>query len=108
MRELIKKRLAQYSGIESDDDVMIVSGSTQGMDLAVKVLCNEGDVVLCEDQTFSGAVKAVQSYGVTALPVPMDLDQESMDLDALEHILQTTPNVKMIYVIPTFQNPLGT
>lgn len=108
LRELIKKRLAQYSGIKSDDDVMIVSGSTQGMDLAVKVLCNEGDVVLCEDQTFSGAVKAVQSYGVTALPVPMDLDKESMDLDALEHILQTTPNVKMIYVIPTFQNPLGT
>lgn len=108
LRELIKMRLSKYSGIDSDDDVMIVSGSTQGMDLAVKVLCNEGDVVLCEDQTFSGAVKAVQSYGVTALPVPMDLDEESMNLDALEHILQTTENVKMIYVIPTFQNPLGT
>ena len=108
LRRLIKERLANNADIRNDDDVLIVSGSTQGMDLVVKVLCNPGDVVLCEDQTFSGAVKAIQSYGAVPMPVPMDLDEQSVDLEALEHILSTTPNVKMMYLIPTFQNPLGT
>lgn len=108
LRTLIKERLAKVCGIHNDEDVLVVSGSTQAMDLTVKVLCNEGDVVLCEEQTFSGAVKALQSYGVTPEPIPMNLAGQSVDLAALEERLKRDERVKMIYLIPTFQNPLGT
>ena len=105
---MIKERLRQLSNIDNEEEVLVVSGSTQAMDLAVKVFCNEGDVVLCEEQTFSGAVNAIKGYGAIPVPVPMDLAAESMDLDALETILKTDARVKMLYLIPTFQNPLGT
>lgn len=108
LRTLIKERLRQLSNIDNEEEVLVVSGSTQAMDLAVKVFCNEGDVVLCEEQTFSGAVNAIKGYGAIPVPVPMDLAAESMDLDALETILKTDARVKMLYLIPTFQNPLGT
>ncbi len=60
--------------------------------------------MLCEEQTFSGAVNAIKGYGAIPVPVPMDLAAESMDLDALETILKTDARVKMLYLI--FQNPL--
>lgn len=110
LRSLVKERLAQTAQIENDEEVLIVSGSTQAMDMAVKVLCNEGDIVLCEEQTFSGAVNAIKSYGAIPVPVPMKISEESIDLDVLEEMLRfdTEKRIKLLYLIPTFQNPLGT
>lgn len=110
LRELVKQRIAKQSAIASDDDLMIVSGSTQAMDLVIKVLCNEGDVVLCEEQTFSGAVNAIKGYGAKAVPVPMNVDEECIDTKVLEELLakDTEHRIKLLYLIPTFQNPLGT
>ena len=108
LRRLIKERLENVAGIRNDEDVLIVSGSTQAMDLTLKVLCNEGDVVLCEEQTFVGAVKTIRSYGAIPKPIPMNLAEQSVDLGALESMLKTDDRVKMLYLIPTFQNPLGT
>lgn len=110
LRELIKERLAIINHIENDEEVMVVSGSTQAMDVAVKVLCNEGDIVLCEEMTFSGAVNAIRGYGAVPQAVPMKIEEESIDLEALEEMLRMDIHhrIKMLYLIPTFQNPLGT
>ncbi|MCH4208812.1 PLP-dependent aminotransferase family protein [Bifidobacterium sp.] len=108
LRKLIKERLDERCGIHNDEEVIVVSGSSQAMDLTVKALCDEGDIVLCEEQTFSGAVKAIQSYGAIPMPIPMNIGEQSVDLDALETLLRENDRVKMIYIIPTFQNPLGT
>lgn len=110
LRKLVKKRIEEQAAIDSDDEVMIVSGSTQAMDLVIKVLCNEGDIVLCEEQTFSGAVNAIKSYGAIPVAVPMNVSEECLDLGALEEILanDSQHRIKLLYLIPTFQNPLGT
>ncbi|MBS7576442.1 MULTISPECIES: PLP-dependent aminotransferase family protein [unclassified Enterococcus] len=108
--EPLANRLKTVYDVYDDetDDLMIVSGSTQGMDLTVKAFCNEGDIVLMEAQTFSGAVNAVLSYGAIAKPIEMK--GETIDLEQVEMALanDSEGKIKLIYLIPTFQNPLGT
>lgn len=108
LRKLVKERLAATANLHNEEQVLITSGSTQAMDIAVKVLCDEGDVVLCEEQTFSGAVNAIKGYGAIPVPIPMNVSEESVDLEALEELLRFDRRIKFIYLIPTFQNPLGT
>ncbi|HRF51820.1 MAG TPA: PLP-dependent aminotransferase family protein, partial [Trichococcus flocculiformis] len=108
LRKLVKERLAATANLHNEEQVLITSGSTQAMDIAVKVLCDEGDVVLCEEQTFSGAVNAIKGYGAIPVPIPMNVSEESVDLEALEELLRFEQRIKFIYLIPTFQNPLGT
>lgn len=87
------------------DSVLIVSGATQVMDLTTKVLCNEGDTVICEEPSFIGSLNCFRSYGCRLKGIPVEAD--GMDVNALEEALKTTPNVKFIYTIPNFQNPSG-
>ena len=88
-----------------DDTTIIVSGGQQGIELACKVFCNEGDAVICENPTFIGALNAFRSNGATPIGVP--LEDDGMNIDELERAIKNTPNAKLIYVIPTFQNPGG-
>lgn len=87
------------------DSVLIVSGATQVMDLTTKVLCNEGDTVICEEPSFIGSLNCFRSYGCKLKGIPVEAD--GMDVNALEEALKATPNVKFIYTIPNFQNPSG-
>lgn len=88
-----------------DDTTIIVSGGNQGIELAAKVFCNEGDVVICENPTFIGGLNAFRSCGYETVGVP--IDDEGMDVEALEATIQNTPHAKLLYIIPTFQNPAG-
>lgn len=106
LRELLKKRLRDKFGMGTEaDDLIVVSGGQQAIDLATKVLCNEGDVVLSEDPAFIGALNTFRSYAVELKGVPMA--EDGMDTAVLETLLKETPNVKLLYTIPSFQNPLG-
>ena len=93
-------------GIGRDyDTTVITSGGQQGIDLACKVLCNEGDTVICENPSFIGALNAFRSYGVNLKG--LDVGTDGIDPNELENILKTDKKVKLIYLIPTFQNPAG-
>ncbi len=106
LRETIRRWMKKHENIGLDfDDVLIVSGATQVMDLTTKVLCNEGDTVICEEPSFIGSLNCFRSYGCKLKGVPVEAD--GMDVNALEEALKTTPNVKFIYTIPNFQNPSG-
>ena len=105
-REAIAKRQREKFGIGTDDDsVMIVSGGQQGMELSCKVFCNEGDEVICENPSFIGSLNSFRSLGAT--PVGVEIEEDGMDIEALENALRSHPKAKLIYVIPTFQNPSG-
>ena len=93
-------------GDSFDDTTIIVSGGNQGIELACKILCNEGDVVICENPTFVGGLNAFRSCGAVTVGVP--LAEDGIDTDALEQTIKSTPNAKLLYLIPTFQNPAGT
>ena len=96
---------SKADGDAFDDVTIIVSGGQQGIELACKVFCNEGDAVICEDPTFIGALNAFRSNG--AIPVGVTLEDDGMNIAELEEKIKNTPNAKLIYTIPTFHNPCG-
>ncbi len=87
------------------DDVLILQGSQQGLDLTAKMLVNPGDVIITEDPTFLGALIAFNPCQPSYVAVEMD--GEGMRMDQLEAALSANPNTKMIYTVPDFQNPTG-
>ena len=106
LREWIARRMNERLGTAFDrDDVLITHGSQQGLDLTGKVFLDEGDVVLCESPPYLAAISAFRAYGCRFIEIPTD--GNGMLPDALEDALRATENVKLIYVIPTFQNPTG-
>ncbi|MBR5124453.1 MAG: PLP-dependent aminotransferase family protein [Clostridia bacterium] len=88
-----------------NDTTIIVSGGNQGIELAAKVFCNEGDTVICENPTFIGGLNAFRSCGYNTVGVP--IEEDGMNVEALEETIKATPNAKLLYIIPTFQNPAG-
>ena len=86
------------------DEILPVTGSTQAMDLLCKALIDPGDKVVVENPTFLGNMQAIRLY--QAQLVPVDSDDEGIDVDALEEVFKKE-HPKMLYVIPTFQNPTG-
>lgn len=105
LREKIAERMCRV-GVEcSIDNIFLISGAQQGLDIAAKCFVNPGDVIVTESPTFIGAKIAFNPTEPTYAGVPMD--EDGMIMEELERVLKTTPRVKMIYVIPDFQNPTG-
>ncbi len=110
LREFLAGKLKGHAGIEcSPDEILITSGSMQGLDLINSLLLAKGDTVLIEQETYGGALTKLNKLGVNVIGIP--LDDEGLRLDALEEKLAelkkkgVTP--KYIYTIPTVQNPTG-
>lgn len=102
----VEKRMKEKFSIGREGDMTIItSGGQQGIELACKALCNEGDVVLCEDPTFIGALNAFRSCGAKTVGLPVG--EDGIDADELDRKLSEIKNVKIVYLIPTFQNPGG-
>lgn len=87
------------------DDVIITTGAQQVMNLATMSLCNEGDVIICENPSFIGSLNSFRSFNARLAGVKTEAD--GMNLNVLEDALKANPNAKFIYVIPDFQNPTG-
>lgn len=106
LREWISQRMNERLGTSFDkDNILITHGSQQGLDLSGKVFLDEGDIVLCESPTYLAAISAFKAYGCSFIEIPTD--RYGMNMDVLEDVLRKTKNIKLIYVIPTFQNPTG-
>lgn len=106
LRELLKKRMQLKGCFNPDiDDLIITSGAQQANELSCKVLCNEGDTLICESPSFIGSLNAFRSYNVNLVGIEMEKD--GMKLDLLEEALKKGTGQKLIYVIPNFQNPTG-
>ncbi len=106
LRELVADRLCRRFGIDTDSNMTVItSGGQQAIELACKALCDAGDVVICENPSFIGALNAFRSLG--AKPVGVELEADGISIDGLETALKANPNTKLLYLIPTFQNPAG-
>lgn len=106
LRKALGERNAKVFDIGKDfDETIVVTGGQQGLELACKVFCNEGDIILCEDPSFIGALNSFRSNGATLVGVACD--EEGIIPEILEEKLKTLSNVKLLYIIPTFQNPMG-
>lgn len=107
LRADVEARLRSRFDIGRDGDMTIItSGGQQGIELLCKTVCNKDDVVIVEEPSFIGALNAFRSLGAKLVGVP--LEDDGMNIEALEQALRNNPNAKLIYLIPTFQNPCGT
>ena len=86
------------------EDILPTQGGTQAFDLLLKALVDPGDAVLCESPTFLGAIQAMREYNARLIPVPTD--GQGVIVEATEELIRKH-HPKLMYVIPTFQNPTG-
>ena len=85
-------------------DILPTQGGTQAFDVLLKALIDPGDAVLCESPTFLGAIQAMREYNAKLVPMPTD--DEGVIVEAAEALIKKH-HPKLMYVIPTFQNPTG-
>lgn len=95
----------RHNGVKTDPaHILPVSGSQQGLDLICKALLNEGDTMLVENPTFLGALQTFRTYGARFAAV--ETDEDGAIPESLEEQIRAH-HPKLIYLIPTFQNPTG-
>jgi 2-aminoadipate transaminase len=110
LREFVTDKVSRRPAIKcSADDVLITSGSGQGIDLVNHLLLERGDTVILEEFTYGGALTKLKRLGVTI--VGALLDDQGLRIDALARIIEDLGRKgvvpKYIYTIPTIQNPTG-
>ncbi len=106
LRNRLKKELAAKNCFtEGRDDLIITSGAQQANELACKVLCSDGDTLICESPSFIGSLNAFKSYNVNLVGV--ELEDDGINIEKLEETVKNNSSVKLLYLIPNFQNPTG-
>jgi len=104
LRDSISQLLKNRQISASPKEIMILSGSQQGLDFVARVFINPGDIVIVEEPTYLGAIQIFRSAGAKIIGVPIDKD--GMRVDILEGLL-VRHKPKLIYTLPNFQNPSG-
>src|SRR5690554_1440731 len=105
LREIISTDLLGPKGVDADpDNIMILTGGLEAMNLMCQLYIDPGDVILVESPTFVHSVEIFDMFQAKCVSVKMDDD--GMDVEDLEEKIRIH-NPKMVYVIPTFQNPTG-
>src|SRR5437773_2764424 len=104
LREYISSRLVRYSIKASPEQIIIMNGSQQGIDLILRIFIDPGDRVIVESPTYSGLIPVLLQYECDVVTVPVG--QTGMDLDALECALEQK-RPRLIYSMPNFHNPTG-
>ena len=110
LREWLAGWLADRGVMTTADEIVLTTGSQQGIDLVARVLLNPGDPVIVEGPTYIGALQVFDSYGATYIVAPMDehgLDTGALDALLSEREATDLPMPRLLYTVPTFQNPTG-
>jgi 2-aminoadipate transaminase len=111
LREFLAAKLKRDARIRCvADDILLVSGSLQALDLVNATLLTRGDTVIIERDTYQGALNRLTRLGVNAIGIPLDSDGMRMDIlaNTLAELKARGITPKYIYTIPTVQNPTGT
>jgi 2-aminoadipate transaminase len=106
LREYLAETMCRYGILVEPENILMVNGSQQGLDLIGKLLIDPHSCVLTSRPTYLGALQAWNAYEADYCTVPMDDD--GMLVDELEPLLRDGARPKLIYVLPNFHNPAGT
>ena len=106
MKDCAIERAKKAGAYNEDDEVLITTGANQGIDLTAKAIINKGDKIIVENPSFIGSLNAFRTYECQLVGV--DVESDGMDVVKLEETLKANPDAKLLYTIPTFQNPTGT
>ncbi len=105
LRKRLESDLRSKNMFAENDMVIVTAGAQQAIETTAKILCNEGDVIFCENPSFIGSLNAFRSYGVKLVGLPTDKD--GILPSEFEEALKAHPTAKFLYTIPNFQNPTG-
>jgi 2-aminoadipate transaminase len=111
LRQFLSAKLKRDAGMScTADDILIVAGSLQALDLVNATLLARGDTVIVERDTYQGTLNRLTRLGVNTIGIPLDSDGMRMDAlsDTLGDLKRRGITPKFIYTIPTVQNPTGT
>ncbi len=98
-------RLSEKRGATEDtEDIIVTSGATQGLSLAMRAILRPGDAIACEDPSFMSVIRAIRVAGARVHPVPVD--EDGLQVDALEELLART-EIKALAIQPRSHNPTG-
>ena len=104
----LRERLAEIGRevgfATSADEILVTTGARQGIDLVARAVLGPGDVAVVESPTFAGSLASLQATGARILPLPVDGD--GADIDALERIL-ARHEIKLVALQESCQNPTG-
>ncbi|WP_342044097.1 MocR-like pyridoxine biosynthesis transcription factor PdxR [Bacillus sp. OTU530] len=104
LRNAMSEYLKNFGVAVAPDNLLVTSGSQQGIDLVARTFVGPGDVVVMEAPTYPGAIDVFRGRGATILTVPVDAN--GMRVDILQNLCDKY-KPKIIYTIPTFHNPTG-
>lgn len=104
LKEQVLKRLENKGITVPGNSVMITTGGQQGAELCAKCFLNRGDAVIVEEPSFIGVLNAFRTYGAKLIGV--GVEEDGIDIEAVEEAIKNN-DVKVLYTIPTFQNPTG-
>ncbi len=105
LRKAVADMYTRMGIFTTEDQILITTGAQQAITLLAQFALQRGDTVLIENPTYFGAIDAFRAAGARLIPIPMN--EAGIDITMLrDTILATSP--RLIYIIPTFQNPTGT
>jgi 2-aminoadipate transaminase len=110
LRQAIAERSSRIEGIDvAMDQVIVSSGSAHGIGIICEALIDPGDIVLVESPNFPGSMRTFKTFGAEMVAVPMDEQGLRVDVleQRLEELVAAGKRAKLLYTIPTHQNPAG-
>jgi 2-aminoadipate transaminase len=106
VRDVIASRIERLDGRRpADEELLVTSGGIDALEMISKIFLDPGDIVLVEAPTYMGALMAFGSFEANVEGLPMD--EDGVDVDALERSLGRGAGPKLFYTIPDHQNPMG-
>ncbi len=106
LKEFLAEMMSKYGIFVEPDNILLTNGSQQGLDLIGKLFVDPKDCVMCSRPTYLGALQAWNAYQASYCSVP--LDDDGVQVDAIEAELKSGVRPTFIYVLPNFHNPAGT
>lgn len=105
LREVIAKKESTPKNNITENEVIITTGAQSAIELAAKVILDAGDKMILESPTFLASIKTFALFEPKMIPIPVEAD--GINIEELTKTLDTNPEIKLLYLIPNFQNPTG-
>lgn len=106
LREFLAERMSRHGIPTTVEEVLITTGSQQGLDLLARLFVDPGSTVLVEDPSYAGALEAFQGCQARYVAIPSDGDGMLVDV-LVDSLPELRPSPRLMYVLTNFQNPSG-
>ena len=105
LREQIARLMLDSNCVLNVDDIVVTNGCHEALSIAIRAVCEPGDIVAVESPSFHGTMQMLRGYGIKVVEIPTD-SVTGISVEALELALEQWP-IKAVFLVPNCNNPLG-